>query len=141
MASEELTFLARKNLLEITPIIGNVSLACRLSNYSRTHYYRIKKLYETKGIEGLKPKTKKKPNLKNRLSLEIEKQIISLSLNHPLFGQSRISIELAKQDVLVCASSVRNIWLRHNIETQQKRLRVAQFDYLSQFKTELALGS
>lgn len=125
MASEALVLLSRKTLLEITPIIGNVSLACKLSNCSRTHYYRIKKLFEENGLEGLQSKTRKKPNLKNRLSLEVEKQIISLSLKHPSFGKLKISSLLANRAILVSSSSVRNVWIRHNMETHQKRIKVA----------------
>lgn len=126
MASNELTLLSRKNLLHIVSVIGNVSLACKLSNCSRTHYYYIKKLFETNGELGLQPRTRKKPNLKNRVGLEIEKAVLKFSLEHPTFGKSKINLLLRQQNVLISSSTIRNIWIRHNIETIQKRLKVAK---------------
>ena len=49
-------------------------------------------------------------------------RIIELSLEHPAFGQQRIADQLALEGISVCASSVRNVWLKQGLETKYKRL-------------------
>lgn len=41
----------------------------------------------------------------------------------PAFGQLRASNELQKQGVIVSPGGVRSVWLRHDLETFQKRLK------------------
>ncbi|WP_319407627.1 hypothetical protein [uncultured Desulfosarcina sp.] len=50
------------------------------------------------------------------------KRIIDLSLKHPAFGQQRIADQLALQGLVVCPTTVRNVWLKADLETKYKRL-------------------
>jgi len=58
----------------------------------------------------------------DQLPQKTGKRILDLSLEPPTFGQQRITDQLALEGVSVCATSVRNVWLKENLETKYKRL-------------------
>jgi transposase InsO family protein len=89
---------------------------------SRDTFYRVKQAYEEDGIDGLREKTRRKPNLKNRIPSEVEDAVLAFSLEHPTAGQVTVSNELRRQDVWVSPGGVRCIWIRHGLENRKKRL-------------------
>jgi hypothetical protein len=109
-------------LLELAKELGSVSRACKMFGYSRDSYYRFQKLFEEGGEEGLKEISRRKPNLKNRIALEIEKKVIEYAIENPAHGQLRASNELKKIGVLVSPQGVRYIWLRNNLQRMDQRL-------------------
>jgi transposase InsO family protein len=91
--------------------------------YSRDTFYRVKHAYESGGTEALLEANRRKPNLKNRVEEETEHAVLSLTLDNPSFGQKRASDELRRRGIFISASGVRGVWLRHGLESFQKRLR------------------
>jgi transposase InsO family protein len=104
----------RLTLLQLAERLGNVSRACRMLNVSRSQFYEYKRAFQEYGLEGLIDKAPIPGSHPNR--------IMELSLAHPTFGQQRIADQLAQEGVLVCATSVRNVWMREDIQTRYKRL-------------------
>jgi hypothetical protein len=88
-------------LLELAKQLGNVSQACKMLGYSRDSFYRFKELYDKGGDLALAEMSRRKPILANRTPLEIEAQIIALSLELPAFGQIRVSNELRKRGLSI----------------------------------------
>ena len=84
-------------MLKLAEELGNVSRACNIFGYSRDSFYRFKKLYEEKGEEGLKEISRRKPNLKNRVPLEIEEAVGNYAIEYSAHGQIRCSNELNKK--------------------------------------------
>ncbi|WP_028762934.1 helix-turn-helix domain-containing protein [Shewanella colwelliana] len=109
-------------LLQLATELGSISKACEIMGYSRDSYYRFKKQYETVGERGLKNLSRKKPAMKNRVSQEVEDQVIEIALDYPNYGQAKVAELLGARGCSISASGVRTIWLRHNLETKKNRL-------------------
>ena len=110
-------------LLNLAKELGNVSRACKVFGYSRDSFYRFKKLYEEYGEEGLQEVNRKRPNVKNRVPKEIEDAVVAFAIEYPAYGQIRASNELKKLGTFISPGGVRNIWLRHNLQTMKLRLK------------------
>ena len=41
-------------LVELAGVLGNASQACRIHGYLRDSFYRLNKVFEEKGVDGLK---------------------------------------------------------------------------------------
>jgi len=68
-----------------------------------------KKLYLEGGEDALRDVSRKKPNIKNQVLPHISEAVLSLSLEHPEFGNLRASNELRNRGILVSSSGVRGI--------------------------------
>jgi len=56
----------------------------------------------------------------------IETAILELAIENPALGQVRVSNELKKIGHIVSQAGVRCVWIRHNLETFQKRLKALE---------------
>ena len=126
MTTEEKLIKNKLGLLELAEYLKNVSEACRIMGYSRDTFYRVKKAYEEGGIEALKEKSRRVPNIKNRVSPEVEQAVVDLALEEPSYGQKKVSDELRRRGIFISPAGVRCVWLRHNLERFEKRLKALE---------------
>ena len=113
-------------LLNLAQELGNISKACKVMGFSRDTFYRYQNAVEEGGVESLINKSRRKPNVKNRIDPTIEDAVIKLAIDEPAWGQVRVSNELRKQAISVSPAGVRNIWLRHDLENMKKRLKALE---------------
>jgi transposase InsO family protein len=126
MTTQEKLIKGKLNLLDLGAYLGNVSEACRTLGYSRDTFYRLKKQFDEKGLEGLQEISRRKPNIRNRVAPEVESLVVEMALEFPAFGQVRMANELLKRNVSLSPAGVRGIWTRNGLETMGKRLKALE---------------
>jgi transposase InsO family protein len=113
-------------LINLAEELQNISKACKVMGLSRETFYRYKRAVDEGGVESLMDKTRRKPNLINRVDDATEKAVLDHAIAFPAHGQLRTSNELRKLGVFVSPSGARSIWLRHDLESFKKRLRALE---------------
>jgi transposase InsO family protein len=113
-------------LLNLAEELGNVSKACKVMGLSRDTFYRYKSAVEDGGIDALFDKTRRKPNLKNRVEESVERAVLDYAIEYPAHGQQRASNELRKLGIFVSGSGVRSIWVRHTLGNVKSRLKALE---------------
>ena len=113
-------------LLALAEELGNVSKACQVMGFSRDTFYRYKAAMEDGGVEALFEKSRRGPNLKNRVEERVETRILEIALDNPALGQVRVSNELRKEGFILSPGGVRSVWLRHELQTFSRRLKALE---------------
>jgi transposase len=113
-------------LLNLADELGNISKACKMMGVSRDTFYRYKEAVDDGGVDALFEKSRRVPNLKNRVDPNIESAVIQYAIDEPAHGQVRVSNELRRKGVFISASGVRSIWIRNDLANFKQRLKALE---------------
>lgn len=113
-------------LLNLAQELNNISKACKVMGFSRDTFYRYQQAVEEGGVEQLVNKSKRGPNVKNRIDPLIEKAVVDLATENPAWGQVRASNELRRNGFSISPAGVRCVWIRNDLENMKKRLKALE---------------
>ena len=91
--------------------------------YSRDSFYRIKELYDTAAKLLFRKLAGESHISKNRVDRAIEEPSSRWPLDFPALVNPGACNELRKQGIFISAGGVRSVWLRHDLEVFDKRLK------------------
>jgi transposase InsO family protein len=103
----------------------SVSAACRTFGVHRSTCYHWKRQVDRHGLEMLRPRERRRPQMPNALPKMIEERVVSFSLAHPGLGPRRVASELAREKwggIVVSPNGVWKVLCRHGLNTRAKRL-------------------
>jgi molybdenum-dependent DNA-binding transcriptional regulator ModE len=95
--SSERIIKNKVGLLNLAEELGNISKACKVMGFSRETFYRYQRAVNEGGVEGLIEKSRRQPNVKNRVDEVIEVAVKEMAIEYPAYGQLRASNELRCQ--------------------------------------------
>lgn len=124
MTNDDLLYRHRLRVLATATELGSVAAACRMHGIHRSTYYRWKNSVERFGLEILRPRERRRPQMPNSVPVLIEHRIVAWSLGHPSHGPLHISDELAREKnggFCVSASGVYRVLKRHGLHTAARR--------------------
>jgi transposase InsO family protein len=125
MTKDDVLFGYRLQLFAEAARIKNVSAACRTFGVHRSTYYAWKRQVDRHGLEMLRPRERRRPQMPNALPKMIEQRIVSFSIAHPGLGPKRVASELAREKwggIIVSPNGVWKVLCRHGLNTRAKRL-------------------
>src|SRR5690349_14798132 len=124
MTQDDVLFGYRLQLFTLAAERG-VSQACRLMGVHRSTYYRWKAQVERSGLEMLRPRERRRPQMPNQLSVLVEQRIVAFALGHPGLGPRRVAARLRRPEwggLIVSPNGVYKTLVRHGLNTRAKRL-------------------
>jgi transposase InsO family protein len=124
VTQDDVLFGYRLQLFRLAEELG-VSAACRLMGVHRSTYYRWKRQVERSGLEMLRPRERRRPQMPNQLSPVVEQRIVAFCLGHPGLGPRRVAARLARREwggLIVSPNGVYKTLMRHGLNTRAKRL-------------------
>lgn len=124
MTKDDVLFGYRLQLFAEAGRVG-VSAACRTFGVHRSTYYAWKRQVDRHGLEMLRPRERRRPQMPNALPKMIEQRIVSFAIAHPGLGPKRVSSELGREKwggIIVSPNGVWKVLCRHGLNTRAKRL-------------------
>jgi len=124
MTQDDVLFGYRLQLFDLAART-TVSHACRTFGVHRSTYYAWKRQVDRHGLEMLRPRERRRPQMPNQLPKMVEERIVSFSLAHPGLGPKRVASELARPKwgaIVVSPNGVWKVLCRHGLNTRAKRL-------------------
>lgn len=104
---------------------GNISKTCELFGISRTTFYNWQKAYQKDGVAGLEKKKRQKPQMPNKVSKEIENEILAYVAKFPKDGPRRIFYELKAEGFDVGETGIYNVLKRNKLTKAEQRIKYA----------------
>ena len=125
MTNDDALYRYRLRVLAAARELGNVRAACRMFGVHHSTFYRWKQLAERQGLEMLRPRERRAPQMPNAVPVVVEQRILAYALAFPGQGPDRIAAELKREKWGGLRVSPNGIWRvlrRHGLNTRAARL-------------------
>ena len=124
MTKDDVLFGYRLQLFDLAART-TVTNACRTFGVHRSTYYRWRRQVERSGLEMLRPRERRRPQMPNQFSPLVEQRIVAFCLGQPGLGPRRAAAQLARPEwggLRISANGVWKVLCRHGLNTRAKRL-------------------
>jgi transposase InsO family protein len=125
LSNDDALYRFRVRVFYLAQQMNSVRAACRAMGIHPSTYYRWRKLVAKGGLEMLRPRERRIPQMPNHTPVFVEQRVIAYSLGHPGEGPKRISAELGREKwggIEISANGVYQVLKRHGLQTAAKRL-------------------
>jgi transposase InsO family protein len=122
MTAEKKIAQKRLDLLQLAERLRNVAEACRRRGVCRSQFYEYKRAFQERGFEGLMDSPPIPKSHPHETPEEVKEKVISLSIEHPSWGQQTIADKLRLEGITISPTTVRNLWIKEGLETRYKRI-------------------
>lgn len=97
MSPDDALYRYRVRVFALAEEMGSVRAACRALGIHPSTFYRWRKLVRRGGLEMLRPRERRIPQMPNHTPVFIEQRVLAYALGHAGEGPKRISAELARE--------------------------------------------
>jgi len=104
---------------------GNVSETSRIFGVSRKTIHQWKKTAATYGMEGLRPKERRPPQMPNATPTWVIDKLVQLAVLYPTRGARWYASELGAGGYDISKSGIQNLLNRHGLGTRNQRVAAA----------------
>jgi transposase InsO family protein len=125
VTQDDVLYRFRLRALALAQELGNVRAACRALGIHHSTFYRWQRMARRQGLEMLRPRERRAPQMPNATSPMIEQRVLAFALAHPGFGPKRIAAELGREKwggIPISANGVWSVLRRHGLSTRAQRL-------------------
>jgi transposase InsO family protein len=125
VTQDDVLYRFRLRALALAQELGNARAACRALGIHPSTYYRWRRQAARHGLQYLRPRERRAPQMPNQTSPMIEQRVLAFSLAQPGFGPARIAAELGREKWGAIPISPNGVWQvlrRHGLSTRAKRL-------------------
>jgi transposase InsO family protein len=119
---DEIIYHRRVRLLQLAVELDNISEACRQLGISRTRYYEWKKRADAYGLEALKPKERRPPQLPNATPTHVVNELLTMAVTEPTIGCRQYADRLAERGYEVGKTTVQKLLVDHGLGGRTQRL-------------------
>jgi transposase InsO family protein len=126
VSNDDIIYRFRAALFVRAQEVG-VSQACREFNVHRSTYYSRLAAVKQWGIDALRPRERRPPQMPNHTPPWVEQRVVAFALGFPGLGPRRIAAELARErwgGLVLSPSGVWKVLRRHGLNTRAHRLAV-----------------
>ena len=125
MSPDDALYRYRVRVFALAEEMGSVRAACRAMGIHPSTFYRWRKLVRRGGLEMLRPRKRRIPQMPNHTPVFVEQRVLAYALGHAGEGPKRISAELGRAQwggLKISPNGVYRVLKRHGLETSSKRL-------------------